>query len=863
MSGELATLTILPINKTVVFYSPIEGKDVLVRTGTIGEGSCFLAGTRVYTQEGVKNIEEVEINDEVITHEGNTKKVLQLHKNLLGNRSVHTLNVYKTPPISVTNNHRFMAIKKTGKQQFSDPMWIEVQDLDKSCYVMVPKKKSHIKASKLDIMDYLSSRTQSISCVYKYTEINDKIKCDTTSPEQSGGIGNKNGRFINRYWNIDDDFCEFLGIWYGDGCVVTRKRLNDSVQKGISIVSCRENTSLIDFVIKTGKNLFGIDPTIYEYKNQNLVSITFNSTIVGYIFEEIFGKGFAGKFLPSFIYNLDVELIKSFICGLISTDGCVDTNLNISVTLTNPKLVEELYHLCRSVGIGVSASYRNSQSGKLTGHIRFLKDNLNLDKIKKVYTDNRMKDLLEYEHSGVFNNYVNINDILYMKVINNNISDENPEYVYTLGIEDDHSYAVEGLVVENCFFHALLHAYSKDYVSMNSGGRMKFVKRLRSSIAMKIDKSRWESLSNGLISKIPFQENVNTILSDFYRYIARGGSGRTKSVRKIIRTLIQDEKADTEAYKLVMEMVPLDKGFEKNILPSAYEKCNDNKIEKCKNTIIQYSVRYYKKEFEKLEGHLEKDRIEYYLKKMELMIQEIVNEAEETAYTEYIESLHDVSTEVDSYTIGLISDKFNRDIYFIDSRTRMPYRDASGDNIRKRKSIIVMWTGGCHYEIVGRLLAGNRIQREFDFKDSLIKRIYTYVCKPYKIPDTYPNLIPYLPKDLRKKLKIDVSDSEEDRRSNRSHRSNDEGKYVSSDEYETSSAYEKSGSEKKEDEEENEKEKEKEKEKDEDEDKYEEEDEEEDEEKYEEEEKKKKKKKDEEKKEDEPVRESKRKQNIF
>ena len=34
--SELPKLNILPVNKTVVFYSPVEGKDVLVRTGTIG-----------------------------------------------------------------------------------------------------------------------------------------------------------------------------------------------------------------------------------------------------------------------------------------------------------------------------------------------------------------------------------------------------------------------------------------------------------------------------------------------------------------------------------------------------------------------------------------------------------------------------------------------------------------------------------------------------------------------------------------------------------------------------------------------------------------------------------------------------------
>ena len=346
-----------------------------------------------------------------------------------------------------------------------------------------------------------------------------------------------------------------------------------------------------------------------------------------------------------------------------------------------------------------------------------------------------------------------------------------------------------GTIAEgSCFFHALLHAYSKDYISMNENGRMKFVKKLRSSIAVKIDKSKWESLSNGLIAKISFQENVNIILSDFYKYISKGGGvGRTKSVRKVVRSLIKDEKVDVETYKIIMEMIPLDKGFEKTILPSAYEKCEEEDITNCKNIVVKHSVKYYKKEFEKLQGQLEDERVEYYLNKLESMVQEVLDEAENSAYLEYIQSISDSSMEVDSSTIGLISEKFNRDIYFIDARTRMPYRDVNLGNICKRKSIIVMWTGGCHYEIVGKLLAGNRIQREFDFKDSLIKIIHTYLYKPEKISDLYPNLIPYLPKDVRKKLKLDISDSECESSKNES--SNESSKF------EESSVYEKSGSE--------------------------------------------------------------------
>lgn len=347
----------------------------------------------------------------------------------------------------------------------------------------------------------------------------------------------------------------------------------------------------------------------------------------------------------------------------------------------------------------------------------------------------------------------------------------------------------------SCFYHALLHAYSKEYVSMDIKGRKKFVQRLRTSMARKVDKNKWESLSNGLIAKIPFQENINIILNDFYRFISRGGkSGRTKSVRKVIREIInEDNEDDIEAYKLVTEMVPLEDGFEKTILPNAYEKCSDDVISKCKKVILKTALNYYHKKFKQLDGQLEKERVDFYISKLENLVNSVLQEAENSSYTEYIESLQDANMEVDSYTIGLISEKFKRDIYFIDARNRMPYRDGGNDNIKKRKSIIVMWTGGCHYEIVGRLLPGNIIKREFDFNDTLIKRIYTYLYKPEKISEQYPNLISFLPKEIRNELGIDGSDSE-NARSRRSSGIYESSEEFFSDENEGSSNYEKSDS---------------------------------------------------------------------
>ena len=68
--------------------------------------SCFVAGTQVYTLNGVKNIEDVKLGDEVITHTGSVKQVVQLHKNPLNNRQIYNIKVAGTPAIKVTGNHR-------------------------------------------------------------------------------------------------------------------------------------------------------------------------------------------------------------------------------------------------------------------------------------------------------------------------------------------------------------------------------------------------------------------------------------------------------------------------------------------------------------------------------------------------------------------------------------------------------------------------------------------------------------------------------------------------------------------------------------------------------------------------------------
>ena len=51
MSKQVCKLKAVPVNKTVVFYSPVEGDDVLVRTGTVENSSFFHALLHGYSKD--------------------------------------------------------------------------------------------------------------------------------------------------------------------------------------------------------------------------------------------------------------------------------------------------------------------------------------------------------------------------------------------------------------------------------------------------------------------------------------------------------------------------------------------------------------------------------------------------------------------------------------------------------------------------------------------------------------------------------------------------------------------------------------------------------------------------------------------
>ncbi len=145
-------------------------------------------------------------------------------------------------------------------------------------------------------------------------------------------------------------------------------------------------------------------------------------------------------------------MVSAFIGGLVSTDGCCTLTGSVTVQLTNQPLIKSIFHLSRSVGLDTSFTvgskpYKNRK--QYIGRIQFPWIPEIMKWVYKHYDDNRL-----YKSERA-NTTLEIDGKLFLRInAKTRVKDNLPEFVYTLGVKDDHSYTVQGLIAENCFLIA-------------------------------------------------------------------------------------------------------------------------------------------------------------------------------------------------------------------------------------------------------------------------------------------------------------------------------------------------------------------------------------------------------------------------
>lgn len=241
-----------------------------------GGSPCFVAGVKVYTSLGYKNIEEIQPEDMVLTHTGTFQKVLKT-----GNKYSDDLYEVKAQgilPTKVTGNHPYYVrtmkrvwnnTRRCYERTFSDPVWKNVNELKKDDFIGI------------NILN---------------TNINEK--------------------------NLSKIDCWLLGRYIADGYICNSKRSHRNNSYNHKVTFCIGKNKLSDFKKAMANSMYHIgiteERTVYKCRiiNKHFMDLCLQC-----------GKGAFNKKIPYWILNLPPNMLEIFLDGYMSGDGCyIDNN---------------------------------------------------------------------------------------------------------------------------------------------------------------------------------------------------------------------------------------------------------------------------------------------------------------------------------------------------------------------------------------------------------------------------------------------------------------------------------------------------------------------------------------------------------
>lgn len=263
---------------------------------------------------------------------------------------------------------------------------------------------------------------------------------------------------------IDSSFMRFLGLWYRQG---------DITDIGFKIRVPDGDTSQYKFTHNYLTWVFGKDAVNVKYEDDYDVIVVDNVPI-----RDLFLTKYEYREILDEFYNYPSELIDNFLQGLTYKNGCVNNN---KIFICN------LYTLCRLNNIPIR----------------------HIDDTKLAYTKVALNETMYHE------------DFRFLKVRSKWLSKRKYNHVYNLGVDDDNSYSICGLIAKNCFLLGVEDSIEGMYkavadcakISKFAGGIGLHISELRSSGSI-------VKTTNGISTGI---KKYMKVLNDTARHVNQGG----------------------------------------------------------------------------------------------------------------------------------------------------------------------------------------------------------------------------------------------------------------------------------------------------------------------------------------------------
>ncbi|MAF36288.1 hypothetical protein CL622_04180 [archaeon] len=357
---------------------------------------CFVAGTKILTSCGYKNIEDVRLSDTLMTHTGQFHKILNLqYKQYTGN--LYNITVAYHPSFTCTDEHPFYIREKTKKWNneirryeyiFKNPEWKKSCELSNNHYFgMKINENSIIPEFSFDQM-INQNQTKTI-----------EIKLD----------------------NFDMWF--MMGYFIGNGW--TQDILKSS----------RRFMNIIRFTINNNDNVLTITDKKC-FSGSKCTKYGCLSFVWFTIFNK-FGKYAHEKIIPEWVQDAPTEYIEHFINGYHTADGCITKNECYEFTTVSHSLAFGLQRLYLKLGYlaGINKDVR-PKTTIIEGQTVSQRD--------VYHIRGYIKKTVRKQFSFIENGYAWYAPCKIEKAYVEN------ESVYNFEVENDNSYIIENIISHNC-----------------------------------------------------------------------------------------------------------------------------------------------------------------------------------------------------------------------------------------------------------------------------------------------------------------------------------------------------------------------------------------------------------------------------
>ena len=381
---------------------------------------CFVPETLILLEDGTtKKIEEIKVDDKVVTHKGRARKVVKIYEREVDEEILNIEYRKKSySSLKVTKNHPFLVVKK---EKAVCNHWSLTAPNTQYC------RQGDIKWCKTYNCHSKEIESEFISAENIY------LKDFLVTPKVTEIYST----------NISKKLAKLLGIFIAEGSY-----LRQGTGKLSSLSFCighHELNTLGTEIISLCKELFNKECFVEKHlnsetKNVSSYDIRCHSTEVAEKFYSLVGVGAKTKKLSLELMYAPLDIQLELLKGWFSGDGCFSNNV---ITTSSKDLADQLVFLLARQNFITTVHPVNNQVG-FASHIE---NNLIYRvPISRSFIENKFFEKATFSSHY----YSSTSNGEFLQQVSKIETIPYKGRVYNLEVEDDNSYVANGVAVHNC-----------------------------------------------------------------------------------------------------------------------------------------------------------------------------------------------------------------------------------------------------------------------------------------------------------------------------------------------------------------------------------------------------------------------------